>query len=616
MGVTWYVGAAVVVIGLQTVLVLWLWRRRVAGSRAQHRLEDRLRFETLLADLSAALIHVDARGLDAALGHAVQQVVTFLGTDRGNLDEYVDGGSTTRIAWTAPGMQALPSILFGGRFAWAADVLARGEIVRFSRVRDLPASASGDRLSYERLGTRSHLSIPLRAGGALLGVLSFDSVRAERDWPDELVGRLRLLSEAFASALQRKRMELSLAERLRFQRLLSHLSARFGAVSDLDLDREIRDTLGALAGFLDVDRVTLLEFPERGDRGRSWALQEPMGPDRFPWLIASVRAGTAVRLSRLAEGPPAAEQDRRNAHALGIVSQVAVPLRAAGTVVGGLVIATGSRERVWTDELVEQLHLLCEVVANALAAAKAERVSARMRQELAHIGRVSALGELAASLAHELNQPLTAIRNNAYVAQQCLECEDIDVASLREIVSDILADDTRAAGVIQRLRALLKKGTLEHTALDINDVVSEVAHLVRSDAVARNVSMSLDLGPELPRVRGDRSQLQQVVLNMVLNGLEAMSEPNGRAHALVIRTSAPPGGVTVAVQDSGAGIGSGEVERLFQPLYTTKPDGLGMGLAIARTIVDAHGGELAAANNPGGGATFRFTLPADGGRSA
>jgi signal transduction histidine kinase len=616
MSVAGYVGPALVVIGLETLLLLWLWRHRVAGTRAQHRLEDRLRFETLLADLSAALIHVAARGLDAALGHALQQVVTFLGTDRGNLDEYVDGASATRIAWTAPGMQALPSILFGGRFAWTADVLARGEIVRFSRVQDLPASASADRLSYERLGTRSHLSIPLRAGGSLLGVLSFDCVRAERDWPDELVGRLRLLSEAFASALQRKRMELSLAERLRFQRLLSHLSARFGTVSDLDLDQEIHDAIRAIADFLDVDRVTLLEFAERGDRGCSWTLREPMDPDRFPWLIASVRAGTAVRLSRPADVPAAAEEDRRSGHALGIVSQVAVPLRAAGTVVGGLVIATDVRERVWTDELVEQLHLLGEVVANALAGAKAGRESARLRQELAHIGRVSALGELAASLAHELNQPLTAIRNNAYVARECLESEVINVASLREIMTDIQADDRRAAGVIQRLRALLKKGTLEHAALDINDVVSEVAHLVWSDAVARNVSMSLELGSQLPRVRGDRGQLQQVVLNMVQNGLEAMSEQDGGPHALVIRTSAPPAGVMVAVQDSGAGIGDGDVERLFQPLYTTKADGLGMGLAIARTIVDAHGGELAASNNLGGGATFRFTLPTEAARSA
>jgi two-component system sensor kinase FixL len=177
-------------------------------------------------------------------------------------------------------------------------------------------------------------------------------------------------------------------------------------------------------------------------------------------------------------------------------------------------------------------------------------------------------------------------------------------------MADIVADDKRASEVIYRLRALVKKGTLEHVPLDINDVVGEVAQLVRNDVVLRNVPMAVDLAPGLPSVRGDRVQLQQVVLNMVLNGLEAMAEPNGRDHALVIRTSwAGEAAVRIAVEDSGDGIDTEDVERLFQPLYTTKPEGLGMGLAIARTIVDAHGGQLRASNNAGGGATFQFTLP-------
>jgi len=224
---------------------------------------------------------------------------------------------------------------------------------------------------------------------------------------------------------------------------------------------------------------------------------------------------------------------------------------------------------------------------------------------------VSVLGELTASLAHELNQPLTAILNNAEVAQQHVEADVINVAELREILSDIVADDKRAAGVIRRLRAMLKKGPLEHVALSMNDVVSEGADHVRSDAVLRNVPGSLDLAPGLPHVRGDRVRLQQLVLNMVLNGLEAMAGSNGRAHALVIRTSAAGGKeVAVAVEDSGTGIDTADLERMVQPLYTTKLEGLGMGLAIVRTIVGAHGGRLRASNNAGGGATFEFTLPA------
>jgi len=570
------------------------------GVRGQRLLEDRLRFETLLSDLSAGLIHVDAGGLDAALESGLQQMVVFLRMDRGNLDEYVEGRPGVRVSWAEPGIAMLPSILAAGQFPWTAGMLRRGSIVRFPRTDALPAEAAADRASYERLGTRSHLSIPLQAGGPMLGVLSFDSVRAERDWPNELVERLRLLSEAFASALERKRMESTLAERLRFQRLLSDLSARFANVSPLDFDQAVHGALAAIRDFLGVDRAELVEFPGHGGAGNAWSLFG--GPDmtRVSWLMLRLQGGEVVRISRLDEVPD-------------INALVALPLRAGGAVLGGLVVATVVAERAWPDELMDQLHLVGEAVTNALASAQAEREAARLRQDLAHIGRVSAMGELTASLAHELNQPLTAILNNAEVALQHLDASPLNLVGLREILADIVADDKRAAEVIRRLRALVRKGELAHVPLDINDVVAEVAQLVRNDVVLRKVPMTVDLASDLPGIRGDRIQLQQVVLNMVLNGLEAMLEPNGRDRALAIRTAREgDAAVMITVEDSGVGIDVDDVERLFEPLYTTKPEGLGMGLAIARTIVHAHGGQLRASNNVSGGATFGFTLPVSG----
>ena len=165
--------------------------------------------------------------------------------------------------------------------------------------------------------------------------------------------------------------------------------------------------------------------------------------------------------------------------------------------------------------------------------------------------------------------------------------------------------------MIHRLRVLLKKGDPEFVPLDLNDIVGEVAWLVRSDAIIRNVPISLELAADLPSVRGDRVQLQQVVLNLVLNGLEAMREPRAGDRTLVIRTARDgAAAVAVAVQDSGIGIDEKESDRMFQPLYTTKAEGLGMGLAIARTIVDAHGGRWCR-EQVHGGATFHFTLPVD-----
>ena len=571
-----------------------------------------MRFETLLSGVSAGLIHVPASAIDAALARALQQVAMFLGVDRGSLDVYAGGEPGIRISWALPGLEEPPRVMDADQFPWAAMRLRRGDIVRFSRIDELPEHAALDRANYERVGTRSKVSIPLSAGGPMLGVLSFGSVRSERAWPAELVERLRLLSEAFASTLERKRMELSLAERLRFEKLLSSLSTALSQLSAGDFNQEVQRALHRVVDFLGVARGSLIEFSRDGSSSHSWAIEEWMDVGEFPWMTACLQRGDVVSFSELEQLPDEAAVDRRSYLAHRVKPQVAVPLLAGGTVVGGLVFSTGDAQRSRSDEvlLMQQLHLLGEVFANALSRKQGELETQRLRQELTHIGRVSAMGELSASLAHELNQPLTAILSNAQAAQDLLALDVIDLDAMREILSDIVADDKRAAAVIRRLRTLLRKGDLEFVPLDVNEIVGEVAWLVKNDALIRNVSITLDLASDLPGVLGDRVQLQQVVLNLVLNGLEALRPPWAGARALVIRT-ARDGATTVAVavQDSGTGIDEKDTDRIFEPFYTTKAEGLGMGLAIARTIVDAHGGRLVATNNEHGGATVHFTLP-------
>jgi signal transduction histidine kinase len=574
--------------------------------------DERLRFETLLSGLSAGLIHVPAGAIDAALARALQQVVMFLGVDRGSLDVNAGGEPGIRIAWALPDLEEPPRVLDADRFPWTSKRLWGGDIVRFSRVDELPEDAALDRASYERAGTRSKVSLPLSAGGLMLGVLSFGSVRSERAWPAELVERLRLLGAAFASTLERKRMELSLAERVGFEKLLSSLSTALSRLSAGDFNGEVQCALHRVVDFLGVARGSLIEFSRDGSTTHSWAIEEWMDVGEFPWMTARLQRGDVVSFSELEKLPDEAAVDRRSYLAHRVKPQVAVPLLAGGIVVGGLVFSTGDAKRSRADELLlmQQLHLLGEVFANALSRKQGELETQRLRQELTHIGRVSAMGELSASLAHELNQPLTAILSNAQAAQNLLACDVIDLGAVREILTDIVADDKRAAGVIRRLRSLLRKGDLEFVPLDVNEIVSEVGWLVKNDALIRNVSMRLDLASELPGVLGDRVQLQQVVLNLVLNGLEALRPPWAGARTLVIRTASDGAAtVTVAVQDSGTGIDEKDTDRIFQPFYTTKAEGLGMGLAIARTIVDAHGGRLVAANNEHGGATVHFTLP-------
>src|SRR3989442_4956362 len=290
------------------------------GSHPERLLEDRVQFETLLSDLSAGLIHVDASGVDAALERGLRQLVAFLRMDRGNLDEYIEGRPGVRVAWAEPGIAALPSILAAGQFPWTAGMLQRGSVVRLPRTEALPQEAAADRASYERLGTRSHLAIPLQAGGPMLGVLSFDSVRAERDWPDELVDRLRLLSEAFAGALERKRMELALAERLRFQRLLSDLSVRFANVPALDFDQAVHGALRSIVDFLGVDRAALIALPTRGGAEASWSVDGATDMSRLSWLMPRLQSRDVVRVSPPPELPA------------GMKDLFALPLRPGGVI--------------------------------------------------------------------------------------------------------------------------------------------------------------------------------------------------------------------------------------------------------------------------------------------
>src|SRR4029453_15785614 len=233
MGLTSYSVAWGLLILVETALIVWLLLHRAAGRRAQRLLEDRLRFETLLAELSAKLIQGGSGGTAAGLERAVRagRVVDFLGMDRGNLDEYMDEAPGIRVSCARPGIVELPSTLAVDQFPWTADTLRRGGVVRFRRTTELPENPSTDRASDDRVGTRSHLSIPLRGGGPMVGVLSFDAVRGEHAWPDELVDRLPLLSAAFASPLERKRMELSLAQRLREAGRLRQELTHIGRVS-------------------------------------------------------------------------------------------------------------------------------------------------------------------------------------------------------------------------------------------------------------------------------------------------------------------------------------------------------------------------------------------------
>ena len=223
-----------------------------------------------------------------------------------------------------------------------------------------------------------------------------------------------------------------------------------------------------------------------------------------------------------------------------------------------------------------------------------------------------AVGELAGSLAHELNQPLTAMVTNAQAARRLLHQPTPDLAELRAILSDIVQDGKRGADVIRGVRGLLRRGDSEQAAVDLNPLVREVAGLLGSDAVTRGISVRLEMSPDLPPVLGERVQLQQVILNLFMNAFEAMSGMADGPRELVVRTRYGAAGVEFLVSDTGPGLSDEALARMFEPFFTTKPEGLGLGLSISQTIVRDHGGEIGVVRHTGRGSTMSVTLPPAG----
>ncbi|MCC8403237.1 PAS domain S-box protein [Paraburkholderia sp. MMS20-SJTN17] len=231
-------------------------------------------------------------------------------------------------------------------------------------------------------------------------------------------------------------------------------------------------------------------------------------------------------------------------------------------------------------------------------------------KELAHLSRVSSLGELAGSLAHELKQPLTAILFNAQAARKFIDAETTNVVELRAALEDIVADNCRANDVLQRIRALVRKGDVELQLLDLGNVVRDVEILVHSDALTRGVSTSFDIPENLALICGDRVQLQQVILNLLLNAFDAVKDCPAADRVVETMVREEPGGlIRITVKDRGQGLAVDSMERIFRPFFTTKPQGLGLGLSISRTFVTAHRGQLWAENNEGKGASFHVALP-------
>lgn len=442
--------------------------------------------------------------------------------------------------------------------------------------------------------------------------------------------------------LERRRqrtLERLMQQRLDFEILVSELSAGVTMLGGTDRSTTVTRWLQRLGTCLEVDRVSLVPAVNghhgviARPRGAAWGTPSAYPTADFPALTDLVAQGVVVRFCNLDVLPLALASDRQAFRRNGIESAVLVPLRHNGAVLGALSLST-STARSWAITLVERLEFVGAMLARGLSrdatpvpspshgghlagngGGGAKQGAAVVfdplhENEIARFARVSTLGGFALSLAHELNQPLSAILANAQAARRFLATPNPPMEEVRAIIEDIDADDRRAGELIHAMRSLLHNHEVELVLLDPNEVVRAVGRLLHGDFLLRRVTLVLDLEAPLPRVRFDLVQLQQVLLNLMMNAFEAMADPATLDRRLIIRTRAGTDGCCViSVRDAGKGIPLEQFDQLFEQFFSTKPDGLGMGLSIARSIVESHGGRIWATNNSDAGATFHVALP-------
>ncbi|MCX6878386.1 MAG: ATP-binding protein [Verrucomicrobia bacterium] len=535
---------------------------------------------TLVADISSKFVNLPSGEVDREIMAAQRRICELLGLDFSTLWQWSDGApgffTLTHFYSARDGPQP-PERMNQDQYPWARQQMLAGRIIKVSSLDELPIEAACDRETLRQFGIKSNLAIPLAVGGGqALGLLGLGTMQAERDWPDALVKRLQVVAQIFANALARKHADQALRE------------------------SEERMTLAA-------------EAAEFGVWAWSITRNEVWGSERWLRLFGFV-AGETVNFHKILERihpDDRATVEREVRHAL--VSGIDYAGEFRAVLPDGSQHWIASRGRGYPDANGTPTRML-GAARDSSERRLAEMETRELRGHLAHADRVTLLGQLASALAHELSQPLGAILRNAEAAEMILQTPAPDLDELRAIVTDILSDDQRAGHVIERLRSLLKRRSLDPQPINLQAVIAEVLALVHADAAARQVKLAFAATPALHMVLGDRVHLQQVLLNLLVNAMDALDACNPDQRSIqVVAHRTDVATVEVRVSDNGPGLPGDSPERWFEPFFTTKPNGMGMGLPVSRTIIEAHQGKLWAEHGPQGGACFCFTVPVVGG---
>lgn len=596
-------------------------RRHIAALR-----EEQTHFQEQLAELTSRFAQVLPADIDHLLQSSLDRAAEAFGGAQLALYQHDQLGGL-KLTHTRSGARLcdLPARarLTQQEFPWMWQQLCAGENVTTLdpnnaalAAQDNPAEAIGAALAWEAF-------VPLLVDGELAGVLACRSDASGSQWMGRRLEALTLVGGLFAGLLARRDTHQALLDRLRFEEVVTALATVFANSSSHQLEGAISQLVQRMVELLDCDRGAVAEHAQTGhghyfrlryvrgaeldlgpddghvelpwyhdrmDRGEVVAITDPMDPDQIPVEAASV-----------------ARWLQRN----GVGAHLGVPVYVNGLVTHHLAFETIRRRREWPDDLQRRVVLVASLVGRALERQEAERAAVDLRTRLAHASRVMATGELAAAFAHQMNQPLAAITANARAAQRFLESGDPDLQEIVEILTDIGDDALRAGGIISHMRGQLSRVEPKSEPVDLVDALREVARPLASEAFGRDVRFDTADTTSSVMVAGDRVQLQQVIVNLVMNAFDALAEVPPKSRRATVGCEADATGTALLyVEDTGPGLPEGNLDVIFETFATTKPDGLGMGLSICRSIAETHGGTLEARSGEAGGARFELRLPA------
>ncbi len=552
---------------------IYVQRLATTGRAAEVSLEEHLTFERLLADLSARLANVSADQLETEIESGLMELLEFLGFDRSNFGEFTaDGWATILCSVAAGGVERYPPGPVPTFAGWYLSRLRSEKIVRVRSIDDLPPGAIEETEYFRQSGIRSSVGIPLYVGGRIVGFINFSAFRSMREWPDGLIARLKIVGEVMAQALVRKRSETAL--QASEERWRSMFEASNLGISIIGQDLHYVATNSAFQAML------------------GYTANELLGLTPVDVTAEEDLDVTRTRLAELQQGErphyEAVKQYRRK----------------DGTILWGHVYASA------VQDVESGAKMIIGTLIDITTTRHAQDALRATQSKLAHITRLTTMHEVTAAIAHEVNQPLAAIVANGNAAIRWLRKTPPEVAEAVATVNQIVSDGHRASEVVASIRGLFKKDQHAKVLLDVNAVIREVLELLQGELSSKRVSVGTKLNRNLPQILGDHGQLQQVVLNLVMNAVEAVSDnPVGSRVLNVSSKRSQSEEVIVAVEDSGPGIDAKDFDQIFDAFFTTKSQGMGMGLAICRSIVEAHGGRLWASARRPHGSIFYLTLP-------